>query len=114
MQHIQQPEDSRLCGQTCLAMVLDLSLEEAIQLIGHDKGTTTRELVAALRKMGLRPSGKLIRGEPSNLSIVKIVGRQQTVGWHWAVYNYGTWHDPAWPDPNMITVGRIPSHLRIT
>ena len=33
--YIRQPKGSGLCGQSCLAMILGVSLERAIELIGH-------------------------------------------------------------------------------
>lgn len=36
------------CGQTCVAMLLEISIEEAERLIGHDGVTTEKELTKAL------------------------------------------------------------------
>lgn len=46
--HIQQPVGSKLCGHSCLAMALGISLEEACSRIGHRRAVRTRELVRAL------------------------------------------------------------------
>ncbi len=48
LHHIQQPIGSKLCGHTCLAMALGISLEEACSRIGHRRAVRTKELVRAL------------------------------------------------------------------
>lgn len=48
MKLIKQPKGSSLCGQCCLAMILQISLEEAIQLIGHKNETKEWELLKHL------------------------------------------------------------------
>jgi len=41
---VAQPNNSFLCGHACLAMILNLTLDEAIILIGHEKKTCRDEL----------------------------------------------------------------------
>ena len=44
-----QPDGSNICGQTCLAMILGIPLDDAIEIIGHRSCTTGPMLVNALR-----------------------------------------------------------------
>jgi hypothetical protein len=49
-----QPPGSSLCGQTCVAMIAGITLEESIEAFrGKKGGTRTKEVVAALRKLGI-------------------------------------------------------------
>lgn len=36
------------CGQACIATILNISLEDAIKLVGHDQITSDQELLDAL------------------------------------------------------------------
>lgn len=58
--HLLQPEGSSLCGQTCIVMAAGVSLERAIEAVGHEKlrGTCTREVIAALRSFGINCAGR--------------------------------------------------------
>lgn len=52
--HIKQPRGSSLCGQTCLAMYLGISLGESIFWFnGKRSGTNTRILCYVLRNQGV-------------------------------------------------------------
>ena len=51
--HLQQPKDSHLCGQTCVAMITGVSIEKSIEVFGTRGGTRTKQVVAALRKFGI-------------------------------------------------------------
>lgn len=54
IEHVQQPEGSKLCGHSVLAMVRGIPLDEAVKRMGHgDRGTRTRELVKALGSQAL-------------------------------------------------------------
>lgn len=48
MKTIKQPKDSELCGQACLAMVRNIKLDEAVKLMGTDKGTTYWQMRAVM------------------------------------------------------------------
>ena len=50
--HIIQPEGSSLCGQCCVAMAANVSVRSVVEILGEG-GTTTGELVLALRYFGL-------------------------------------------------------------
>lgn len=45
---IQQPAGSNLCGQACVAILLDIGLNQSIKLFGTRGGTKTRLLCRAL------------------------------------------------------------------
>lgn len=45
MRHIQQPIGSNLCGQTCIAMILDTTIEAVCHEMGKRGKTRTKDLV---------------------------------------------------------------------
>lgn len=83
-------ESPTTCGQACIAMLLDLTLEEAIQLVGHDGITTDDELKAALH------ISKFIEGAPRS-DCIAIQKHKSPYGLneHWTVSYYGRTLDPA-------------------
>jgi hypothetical protein len=57
---ILQPNGSNLCGQSVIAMLLDIELEEACKLVGHKRQTWTRDMTRTLRAAGWQTSDKRI------------------------------------------------------
>jgi ABC-type bacteriocin/lantibiotic exporter with double-glycine peptidase domain len=82
------------CGQACLAMVAGISLAKACKIIGNNRGTITKQLVKALKKLGFKCKNRLKIGEPEYLAIVKEKSYDDT-NWHWVVYYNGNYYDPA-------------------
>ena len=99
MRHIRQPAGSRICGQACLAMLAGIALEEAVRVVGHRRGTKTREILAALDKLGVPHAPRLrpIRGgqviKVPSLLVVRFGQRRGS--WHWVVLNGVDMLDPA-------------------
>ena len=60
MKLVRQSPQSKVCGQACLAMLLGVTLLKACELVGHRKGTKTRELVAVLRAHGKQCGSRLV------------------------------------------------------
>ena len=108
MLRIQQPEGSSLCGQSCVAMAAGVSLDRAIEAVGHGslRGTYTREVVAALRSLGVSCADRM-RLVKRNLPVLPkrgIVAINQpgiiSGRFHWMLTWDGEMLDPAgrWPD----------------
>jgi hypothetical protein len=98
IESIQQPEGSSLCGQTCVAMIAGITLEESIEAFGGKRGATrTTDLVNALRKLGINcgdPPLVRIKGQLyPDTCIVKLHfnDRKNT---HWTVWHKGKFYDP--------------------
>lgn len=111
MRLVRQPDGSSLCGQCCVAMAAGVSLDRAIEVVGHEKlaGTTTRDVVNALRHLGVPCADKLKRVSRSKPHLPKrgiiVIHRPKseyirTDRWHWMLTWDGTMYDPggAWPD----------------
>jgi hypothetical protein len=77
-------------------MLLSIGKREAILLIGHDAGTTTREMARALRRGGLEV-GRGLRPIANPLRIrtprALLLGTWRQYP-HWMVWNDGKIHDP--------------------
>lgn len=96
---IRQPKGSNLCGQCCVAMVAEITIEESIELFGSKGRTTTRDLIDALLKKGIRTKNLVLyrikKGQlPSDNSILKVLWKDGRS--HWVVYRKGKVYDPAY------------------
>lgn len=98
MVHIKQPPGSALCGQAVLAMAGQVSLDRAIEVIGHDGATTTKEIVGGLRTLGIGCANRLKvckRNMPvfPKRCVVAMRNKQET-RWHWVLMWDGQLYDP--------------------
>lgn len=128
MKLVQQPPDSRLCGQACVAMLCGVSLERAIQLVGRKEGTRTKELAHAIRKLGYHCESRLtVLGENVNWlmaqenMLVKMTNYddqgKRVRNWHWVVVHDRKVYDPASFDVlsrfHTVIMGRPTSYLQV-
>lgn len=85
---VAQPEGSKQCGHACVAMLTGESLEKCIEVIGHTRGTRTKEIVKALRHFGLT-CGDRLRPPSKNYPVPKIgianVKIKRRSSGHWVV-----------------------------
>lgn len=110
MKLVAQPQGSSLCGQCCVAMAAGVSLTRAKEIIGHDSGTTTREVITALRALGLNCADRMVRPsrQRPNLPARAILAihrpknpdEKRLAKWHWMLTWDGVIYDPdnRWPD----------------
>ena len=100
IKHRRQPDDSKVCGQTCIAMLLDIGIDVVIRQMGRRGGTTIRMLSGFLRSNGFECGGRLTRTSKNwkkpNLCIVKLTFDGANPG-HWVIWNGSTkmYHDPS-------------------
>ena len=97
-----QPHGSRLCGQTCVAMLAKCSLKRAIEVCGRGRrGTRVRDLVHGLQALGVEIKGKRLvattgRNMPRRcLQRVRLIhySSGNTFG-HWRIRWDGLIYDP--------------------
>jgi hypothetical protein len=87
----------RQCGQACIAMILGVSLDEAVKIVGKRRGTQTKSLVWALRSHGFKCSDRLQRlldNQPLPRNAILKVKLEGGRNWHWVLIWNGMWHDP--------------------
>lgn len=108
LEYIKQ--DTRpICGQVAVAVIAGVSLEEAIKAVGHEKGTTSKELISGLKKLGVKcksKSQRVRKGYTPKTAIFHISPSTKKWNWHWVAfhdniwYNGNRWHDE--PEKNII------------
>jgi len=122
MHFVRQVEPTNLCGQSCVAMILDTTLHHAIMKVGKKGLTRTKDLVVALRGAGCKCSGKLKRGWPpkeSGTYLCKVRWSDCGNRGHWVVATLGensgaTYYDPELVGPTSIMLfGYISSHMKV-
>jgi hypothetical protein len=102
-------------------MVGGITLEKAIEIIGHDRGTCTKEVARALRKVGARvPRNRLVRfscGPLPRRCVMKVWFEDTKERWsHWILHWDGFDYDPSnsgracWINRNP----RLTSYLEIS
>jgi hypothetical protein len=96
--HIFQPPGSSLCGQTCVAMIADITMEESIKAFGGKKACTrTKDIITALKKLGIDcgdPPLIRMKGQelPDNCIVkLRFDDRKNT---HWTLWHKGQFYDP--------------------
>lgn len=110
---VSQPKRSRLCGQATVAMALGVTLPEAIDLIGHRRGTTALELRAALAKRGLLVGPSILtryRPLPNDALAIVRASKGKRRRWHWMLIDHGNMLDPG---SGSLEGFEITSYMRI-
>ncbi len=96
--HVRQPSGSRLCGHSVLAMIRGVPLEKACEMMGHKRGTRTRELVAALGSQALYQRLVVIGRRPlldlPDPCVLKVKWKK---GSHYVLRAGTAVHDPEFP-----------------
>lgn len=97
MKLIKQPKGVSCCGQCCLAMLVNITLEKAIELIGHNGTTRDWELLDHIPDMEVDFShlGKPIK-EHVMLTLLQLhVNPDKPQQKHWTVLHKDKLYDPA-------------------
>ncbi len=75
-----------ICGQVAVSVIANCSIKKAIEIIGKDKTTKTKDLAKGLRKLGFKCSTRLkvLKNKPE-LAIGRLKNRKSNYSWHWVV-----------------------------
>lgn len=110
---LKQPKGSRLCGQTCIAMLAGLPLDKVVNIVGP-RGTTVQHLATALERLGFETSGRLkfanVDVDLPSICIAQVKYPQRR-SWHWVLFVDGCAYDPS---QTPRTDGRINAFLEVT
>lgn len=85
---IRQVKYAQTCGQCCIATIRNISLEEAIKLIGHDKSTKSKELTKLFN------SGSIKRGLPKENGLCMLKHPEWKRNFHWILKIGDRIYDP--------------------
>lgn len=96
MKHINQ-KHCNTCGQTCVAMIADVSYEESVAAFGKKSCTSAKDLIGALRKFGISCADGLtrIKKQPKTDFCIVLLHFGKEKYTHWVVYKDGLYYDPA-------------------
>ena len=85
-------KNSTTCGQSCVAMILNISLDEAIKLIGHNGVTSDLQITKALKVSNI-----FTLGDPPHEGtyLQKHRNPKDSNMEHWTVRHNGKMYDPA-------------------
>jgi hypothetical protein len=122
MQLIRQPKRTSMCGQAVVAMAAGVSLEAGIEAVGHGASTGTKEIVAALRKLGVPCADRLRRMSRKRpvlpLRALVAIHRPPIAGKrvernHWLLWWDGVMKDPDGSWPNGYDEWHFTSYLEL-
>lgn len=123
---LQQP-DNKTCGQTCVAMIANISIERSVALFGHSKKTKTIELIRVLRGLGFRTANKLhvsprVHRKGWGSEALGVLHVKFPDSGHWVIHNFGEVLDPIFKKFDSLEAyeqhikrfeGRVVSALRV-
>jgi hypothetical protein len=122
MKLVWQPEGTNMCGQACMAMLTDQSLEQVVHTLRRGK-TRTKTLVGYMRDHALKCGWRLRRMtdsfpvelelEAADAALVKITWEPGKC--HWVIFcmEDGLVYDPALFEPRKGFFGRPTSYLPV-
>ncbi len=94
IKYIKEPT-GYLCGQSVIAMLANVSVDEVIDIMKNDKGTSTPEIGRALKWYGIKHAKSRIRfTADTTLPELCILSLRLPGYGHWSLYYKGTYYDP--------------------
>ena len=102
MRKIYQGEGTELCGQAVVATISGVSLDRAIEVIGHRKGTNTKELIAAFSVLGVKAAPRLKRISKKmpilpKTCVLSMYSKSRDLG-HWGAIIDGEFYEAGFVD----------------
>ena len=94
IQYIKQPTEF-LCGQACVAMIANVSVNEVIQVMNNDKATGKKDIEKALEHYGIAQAKTMTKADNGtplpSACILKVLVSGYS---HWILYYHGKYYDP--------------------
>ena len=126
MNRVYQPENSKLCGQACVAMILKMTLKESVAEFGYRHVTHAHDVIDVLRKYGFSTGNRCVRlsGDLRGTKLKDVefwswafpkrcmlrIGCRGMAGSHWVLLWDGKTYDPA---HNAVDGEFVTSYLEI-
>lgn len=113
--YIPQPTITT-CGQACVAMFANISVEEAIEKMGTDSSTERHHIINGLRACGVTCSNEFVEitnENPTYPPVCVLLVWFPTYG-HWVVHYHGKFYDPEFGLlDECVSHGRIGEYLEV-
>lgn len=94
MKYIKQPTDY-LCGQACVAMLADVTVDDVIKVMNNDKGTSKKEISDALKHYAIDHAKTMTKADNHTELPAVCILKVLLPGYsHWVIFNKGTYYDP--------------------
>lgn len=94
IKYIKQPTEY-LCGQACVAMIANVSVDDVIKVMNNDKGTGKKDIAKALEHYGITQAKTMTKADNStslpSVCILKVLLPKYS---HWVLYYHGKYFDP--------------------
>ena len=112
--YVKQPTEY-LCGQACVAMIANVSVDEVIMVMNNDKGTGKKDIERALDHYGISQAKTMTKADNSTLlppiCILKVLLPKYS---HWVLYYHGKYYDPEFGlSDELNSKARIQSYLEL-
>lgn len=112
--YIKQPTDY-LCGQACVAMLADVTVEEVVSVMKNEKGTGKKDIEKALDYYGISQAKTMTKADNTSVlpkvCILKVLLPKYG---HWILYYDGKYYDPEFGVMEELNQkARIQSYLEI-
>ena len=82
IKYIKQPT-GYLCGQACVAMLANVSVDEVIKLMNNDKGTSKKEIADALKHYGIKQAKTMTKAD--NKTTARHMYLETSSSWLWSL-----------------------------
>lgn len=114
IKYIKQPTEY-LCGQACVAMLADVTVEEVVSVMKNDKGTGKKDIEKALNYYGIGQAKTMTKADNftvlPKVCILKVLLPKYS---HWVLYYNGKYYDPEFGlMEELYHKARIQSYLEI-
>ncbi len=112
--YIKQPTEY-LCGQACVAMLADVTVEEVVSVMKNEKGTGKKDIEKALNYYGISQAKTMTKADNTSVlpkvCILKVLLPKYG---HWILYYDGKYYDPEFGVMEELNQkARIQSYLEI-
>ena len=92
--YIQQPTEY-LCGQACVAMIANVSVDDVIRVMNNDQATGKKDIERALDHYGIRQAKTMTKADNDtplpSVCILKVLLPRYS---HWVLFYHGKYYDP--------------------
>ncbi len=104
-----------LCGQACVAMLVDVTVEEVVSVMQNDKGAGKKDIEKALNHYGIKQARTMTKADNASVlpkvCILKVLLPKYG---HWILYYDGKYYDPEFGvTEELYPKARVQSYLEI-